>query len=35
MDIPGPSTVRIDVIEISKIFGLETDKILGYTELDI
>lgn len=35
MELPGSSTVRINVMEIDGVLGNITPKILGYTDIDI
>lgn len=32
MELPGPSTVRVEVMEDHK---LRSDKVLGYTDIDV
>lgn len=35
MEIPGPSTVKIEVMENFNNFGISQSKVLGYTEIDV
>lgn len=35
MEIPGSSTVKIEVMEYFNTFGISQNKVLGYTEIDV